>query len=227
MAGKGFAQYKVKGHVLDSSRIFPIELVTVQSTGGKITATDTSGFYSIDVAEKDSIWFSYQGKPTPKYPVLKIADVTQFDIALRIKIDVMREVRIKTRNYKEDSVQNRRDYAKAFEFSRPSLGTMTSVTSSGVGFDVAEIIRLFQFRKNRNMEKFRERLEQEERDKFIDRRFSKGLVKRITGIQKDEELTDFMKKYRPTFEFTSGTSDYDFQFFIKIAYDEYKKRKSA
>jgi hypothetical protein len=220
------AQYKVKGHVLDSSRIFPIELVTVQSTGGKKTATDTSGFYSIEVAEKDSIWFSYLGKPTPKYPVLKIADVTQFDIALRIKVDVMKEVRIKTRNYKEDSIQNRKDYAKAFDFRRPSLGTMTSVTSTGAGFDVAEIIRLFQFRKNRNMEKFRERLEQEERDKFVDRRFSKGLVKRLTGIQKDEELSDFMKKFRPTYEFTAGTSDYDFQFFIKIAYDEYRKTKA-
>lgn len=225
-ATKGFAQYKVKGHVLDSSRIFPIELVTVQSTGGKITATDTSGFYSIEVAEKDSIWFSYLGKPTPKYPVLKIADVTQFDIALRIKVDVMKEVRIKTRNYKEDSIQNRRDYAKAFDFQRPSFGSMTSVTSSGIGFDVVEIIRLFQFRKNRNMEKFRERLEQEERDKYIDRRFSKGLVKKITHIEKEEELADFMKKYRPTFEFTAGTSEYEFQFFIKIAYEEYKKRKA-
>ena len=226
LAGKGFAQYKVKGHVLDSSRIFPIELVTVQSTGGKITSTDTSGFYSIDVAEKDSIWFSYLGKPTQKYPVLKIADVTQFDIALRIKVDVMKEVRIKTRNYKEDSIQNRRDYAKAFDFQRPSVGSMTSVTSSGVGFDVGEIIRLFQFRKNRNMEKFRERLEQEERDKYIDRRFSKGLVKKITHIEIDEELADSMKKYRPTFEFTASTSEYEFQFFIKIAYEEYKKRKA-
>ena len=220
------AQYKVKGHVLDSSRIFPIELVTVQSTGGKITVTDTTGFYTIDVAERDSIWFSYLGKPTPKYPVLKIADVTQFDFALRVKVDVMKEVRIKTRNYKDDSVQNRRDYAKAFDFRRPSLGTMTSVTSTGAGFDVAEIIRLFQFRKNRNMEKFRERLEQEERDKFIDHRFTKGLVKRLTGIQKEEELSDFMKKYRPTYEFTAGTSEYDFQFFIKIAYDEYRKTKA-
>lgn len=225
-AEKGFAQYKVKGHVLDSSRIFPIELVTVQSTGGKMTATDSTGFYVIDVAEKDSIWFSYLGKPTPKYPVLKIADVTQFDIALRLKVDVLKEVRIKTRNYKEDSIQNRRDYAKAFDFSRPSLGTMTSVTSSGAGFDVAEIIRLFQFRKNRNMEKFRERLEQEERDKFVDRRFSKGLVKRLTGIQKEDELLDFMKKYRPTYEFAAGTSDYDFQFFIKIAYEEYRKTRA-
>jgi hypothetical protein len=185
--------------------------------------TDSTGAYTIQVAERDSIWFSFLGKPTPKYPVLKIADVRQFDIALHLKPDVMREVKIRTRNYKEDSLQNRRDYAKAFDFQRPSLGTMTSITSSGVGFDVQEIIRLFQFRKNKSMERFRERLEQEERDKFIDRRFSKGLVKRLTGVEKEEELKDFMQRYRPTYEFTAGTSDYDFQYFIKIAYREYKK----
>lgn len=223
---QGFAQYKVKGHVFDSSRTYPIELVTVQSTGGRMTVTDSTGFYSIDVAEKDSLSFSYLGKPTPKYPVLKIADVMQFDIALRLKSDVMKEVRIKTRNYKEDSAQNRKDYAKIFNFRRPSLETMTSVTSSGVGFDVQEIIRLFQFRKNRSMERFRQRLEQEEKDKAIDHRFTKGLVKKLTGITKEEELADFMKKYRPTLEFTTGTSDYEFQFFIKIAYDEYKKTRA-
>ncbi len=188
--------------------------------------TDSTGAYTIYVGEKDSVWFSYLGKPTPKYPVLKIADVTQFDIALHLKPDVMREVKIRTRNYKEDSIQNRRDYAKAFDFHRPSLGTMTSITNSGVGFDVDEIIRLFQFRKNRSMEHFRQRLEQEERDKFIDRRFSKGLVKRLTGIDKEDELSDFMRRYRPTYEFTAGTSDYDFQYFIKIAYQEYKKTKA-
>lgn len=227
MAGQASAQYKVKGHVYDSTRIFPVERVTVQSTGGQISMTDSSGAYTIYVGEKDSVWFSYLGKPTPKYPVLKIADVTQFDIALHLKPDVMREVKIRTRNYKEDSIQNRRDYAKAFDFHRPSLGTMTSITNSGVGFDVDEIIRLFQFRKNRSMEHFRQRLEQEERDKFIDRRFSKGLVKRLTGIDKEDELSDFMRRYRPTYEFTAGTSDYDFQYFIKIAYQEYKKTKAT
>lgn len=217
------AQYKVKGTVYDSSRLYPIELVTVQSTGGKLATTDTAGKYSIEVAEKDSVWFSFLGKPTPKYPVLKIADVMQFDIALRLKSDVMKEVKIKTRNYKEDSLQNRRDYARAFGFHRPSLGSMTSVTSSGAGFDLQEIFRLFQFRKNKSMALFKARLEREERDKFIDRRFSKGLVKRLTGIQKEDELAAFMKKYRPTYEFTAGTSDYEFQYYIKIACEEFKK----
>lgn len=224
-AGKSFGQYKVKGHVLDSSRLYPIELVTVHSTGGQTALTDSTGFYSIGVGEKDSVWFTYLGRPTPKYPVLKIADITQFDIALRLKSDIMKEVRIRNRNYKEDSVQNRKDYAKVFDWKRPSLSTMTSVTSSGVGFDLDEIIRLFQFRKNRSMEHFRQRLEQDERDKFVDHRFTKALVKRLTGIEKEDELADFMRRYRPTFEFTAGTSDYDFQFFIKIAYDEYKKQR--
>ena len=227
LTNKASAQYKVKGHVYDSSRIYPIEAVTVQSTGGHITMTDSTGAYSISVAEKDSIWFSYLGKPTPKYPVLKIQDVTQFDLALRLKSDVMREVRIKTHSYKEDSVQNRQDYARVFNYQRPSLGTMTSISGAGAGFDVDEIIRLFQFRKNRSMVRFRERLEQEERDKFIDRRFSKILVRRLTGIESEDELKDFMQKYRPTFEFTAGTSDYDFQYFIKIAYQEYKKRQTS
>lgn len=217
------AQYKVKGTVYDSSRTFPIEAVTVQSTGGRITATDSNGRYQIEVAERDSIWFSFLGKSTPKYPVLKIQDVMQFDLALRLRTSVLKEVFVRNRSYKEDSVQNRRDYAKAFDFRRPSLGTMTSVSSSGVGFDVQEIIRLFQFRKNKSMELFRLRLEQEERDKFINRRFTKVLVKRLTGIAADEELTDFMKRYRPTYEFAAGTSDYQFQFFIKVAYSEYKK----
>ena len=227
LGGTASAQYRVKGHVLDSSRTIPIEAVTVQSTAGHMTMTDSTGAYTIVVGEKDSLWFSFLGKPTPKYPVLKIADVNQFDIALHLKMDVMREVRIKTRNYKEDSVQNRRDYAKVFNFQRPSLGTMTSISGAGVGFDVQEIIRLFQFRKNKSMERFRERLEQEERDKFIDRRFSRGLGKRPTGIEKEEELADFMQRYRPTMEFTVGTSDYEFQYFIKIAYQEYKKEKAG
>lgn len=226
-ASKASAQYRVQGHVYDSSRVYPIDRVTVQSTGGQMSMTDSAGAYTIYVGEKDSIWFSYLGKPTPKYPVLKISDVRQFDIALHLKPDVMREVKIRTRNYKEDSLQNRRDYAKAFDFRRPSLETMTSVTSSGVGFDVQEIIRLFQFRKNKSMERFRERLEQEERDKFVDRRFNKGLVKRLTGATNEAEITDFMLRYRPTFEFTSGTSDYDFQYFIKIAYQEYRKQLAA
>ena len=225
VAGNVAAQYKVKGTVFDSSRLYRIEAVTVMSSGGKMTMTDSLGHYQIIVGEKDSIWFSYLGKPTPKYPVLKIVDVNQFDISLRLKSDVMKEVIVRNRSYRMDSIQNRKDYAKAFNFRRPNVGSMTSIGPSGAGIDLDELIRVFQFRKNRSMEKFRERLEEQERQKFIDHRFSKLLVKRLTNLD-GTDLDVFMLKYRPTYAFTLTASEYDFQLYIKKCFELSKSSKS-
>jgi hypothetical protein len=224
-AGSVSAQYKIKGTVYDSSRIYRIEAVTVHSTGGRMTMTDSLGHYQIETGEKDSIWFSFLGKPTPKYPVLKIADVTQFDIALQLKSDIMQEVRIKSHSYRLDSIQNRKDYAKVFNFHRPTVGSMTSIGPNGAGIDLDELIRVFQFRKNRSMEKFRERLEEQERQKFIDHRFSKALVKRLTNLD-GEDLNVFMLKYRPGYAFTLTASEYDFQMYIKKCFEQFKSAKT-
>lgn len=225
VAGVVSAQYKVKGTVYDSSRLYRIEAVTVISTGGRMTVTDSLGRYQISVGEKDSIWFSYLGKPTPKYPVLKIPDVTQFDIALQLKSDVMKEVRIRNRNYREDSIQNRRDYAKVFNFHRPTIGSMTSIGPTGAGIDLDELIRVFQFKKNKSMEKFRERLEEQERQKFIDHRFNKALVRRLTSLD-GSNLDVFMLRYRPSYAFALTASEYDFQLYIKKCFELYKSPKS-
>jgi hypothetical protein len=219
------AQYLVKGTVYDSSRLYRVEAVTVMGTNGRMTMTDSLGRYHILVNEKDSIWFSYLGKPTPKYPVLKIADVTQFDIALRLKSDILKEVIVRNRSYRMDSIQNRKDYAKVFNFHRPTVGSMTSIGPTGAGIDLDELIRVFQFRKNRSMDKFRERLEEQERQKFIDHRFSKAVVKRLTQLD-GSNLDVFMLKYRPSYAFTLMASEYDFQLYIKKCFGLYKSSKS-
>jgi hypothetical protein len=214
------AQYTVKGTVFDSSRHYTIEAVSVMSSAGKITTTDSLGQYRIEVGEKDSIWFSFLGRPTPKYAVLKIADIRQFDISLNISLltrgNVLPEVRIRTRIYKEDSLQNRKEYAKVFNYRKPNLESMTSVNATGAGIDVQELIRAFQFRKNRSMERFRERLLEEEREKFINHRFNKPLVRRLTGLD-GASLDQFMLRYRPGFDFILNSSEYDFQYYIKKA----------
>ena len=225
VAGKLSAQYKVKGVVFDSSRLYRIEAVSVMTTGGRMSITDSMGRYQIDVGEKDSIWFSYLGKPTPKYPVLKIPDVNQFNIALQLKTDVMAEIKIKTRSYREDSVQNRKDYAKIFDFHRPNIASMTTIGPTGAGIDLDELIRVFQFRKNKQTEKFKERLEEQERQKSIDHRFSKLLVKRLTALD-GNDLDVFMIRYRPSYAFALVASDYDFQLYIKKCYELFKQTKT-
>lgn len=195
--------------------------VSVQSTSGNGTSTNNDGYYEIEVWEKDSIWFSYLGKPTQKYPVLLMNDPLHFNISIRISIPELKEVRIFPRNYKMDSIQNRADYAKIFNYEKPKLKVVAPQYGAGVGFDLDEIINMFRFRRNRSMAAFQKRLLQEERDKFIDHRFTKALVIRLTKLS-GNALDSFMQVFRPSYPLTLLTSDYDFQKYIRDAYLRYK-----
>lgn len=222
-SGSLHAQYQVKGTVYDSSRLYALEAVSVMTSSGKGALTDINGNYQIEVAEKDSIWFSYLGKPTVKFPVLKMIDPQHFDIALQINVTVLKGVTVRPRDYRIDSLQNRIDYAKIFNYEKPKLRpTMGGGPGGvGVGFDIDAIIQMFQFRKNKNMLRFQERLVEQEHDKYVDHRFSKQLVRRLTNLS-DQQLDSFMTIYRPTYEFTIATSDYDFQTYIKECYERFK-----
>lgn len=221
LALQGHAQtYKIKGTVYDSSRIFPMEAVTVLSTSGRGTITNSDGHYEIEVDEKDSIWFSYLNKSTIKYPVLKILNPFEFDISIQVNVPVLREVKVRPRNYRQDSLQNRLDYAKVFNYQKPKL--KPTVTGFGVGFDLNEIINMFRFRRNRSMASFKARLEQEERDRFVDHRFSKALVRRLTLLD-SAALDSFMRIFRPSFLFTKLANDYDFQEYIKICFIRFQQ----
>jgi len=216
-------QVKVSGIVYDFSRQNVLEAVSVLSTAGGGTMTDVNGRYTIIVKEEDSIWFSYLGKPTPKFAVLSIANTQRFEIALHVNVTALKQVIVKPRNYLMDSIQNRLDYAKAFNFRRPSLESITSLSpTGGAGFDIEEMIRLFQFKRNRRMEAFRARLLREETERYIDHRFSRALIIKLTQLR-GPALDTFIRWYRPTLEFTEIASEYEFQLYIKKCYFHYDR----
>ena len=114
---------------------------------------------------------------------------------------------------------------KAFDFHKPGISLSNPSSGSfGVGLDLDAFINMFNFRKNRRMAHFQQRLIQEEQDKFIDHRFTKPLVRKITKLTGAEQ-DDFMKKYRPSLEFTSTATDYEFAEYIKLAWQEYERKK--
>jgi hypothetical protein len=207
--------YKIKGTVYDSSRTYPVELVTVLSTSGRGTVTNSDGYYEIEVTEKDSVWFSYLNKPTIKFPVAKIINPLSFDISLKVNVPVLKEVKVRPKNYRFDSLQNRQDYAKVFNYQKPKL--TPSISNMGVGFDLDAIINMFRFRRNKSMQAFQKRLFLEEQEKFVDHRFNKALVRRLTPLT-GNELDSFMIIYRPPYEFALLTSDYEFGEYIKESY---------
>jgi hypothetical protein len=219
------AQVTVSGTVLDISKLNYVENVRVTSTGGRATVTDSLGRYKIMVNEEDSLSFIYNNKPTQKFAVRAIPNPYQFDISLRIpvksKYSVLKEVVIYAKSYKQDSIQNRQDYADVFNYKKP--GVSTSITpGGGVGADINELINIFRFKRNKRLKAFQRRLEDQEKEHYISSRFNRTMITRITGLT-DTPLDTFMVWYRPPYDFTQQADETMFNQYVLNAYYQFRK----
>jgi hypothetical protein len=194
-----------------------MELVTVLTSSGKGTMTDSMGRYKIEVDINDSVYFSYQNKVTGKYPVAKMEDQTQFNMSLHIHVFSLPNVTVRGRNYRSDSLINRREYAKYFNFSKPNPLHSINVGPSGVGMDPNEIINMFRFKRNRQLAELSNRLIKEEQDKYVDYRFNKTLIKKLTLLD-GEPLRLFMQKYRPPYDYAVLTNELEMGYYIQQCY---------
>jgi hypothetical protein len=221
------AQLTVSGTVYDNSKNNFIENVRVISTGGLFAVTDSLGRYHISVLNNDSISFIYDNKPTHKFPVAQIKNTDEFDISLKVtvqsKYTPLRDVIVYGKTYRQDSIENRQTYADIFEYTKPRI--RSGISPGGVaGADVNELINIFRFRRNRQLKAFQQRLELQEKDKYIDHRFSKAFVKRLTALD-GKELDDFLLLYRPSYEFTLDSSELEFNQYIINAYYHFRRLK--
>jgi hypothetical protein len=212
---------EVKGTIFDITQKTPLEGVSVMASNGSGTSTDEFGRYTIKVYATDSLYFSYQGRETGKYPVLSMEDYRQFNMALHVKVYALPNVIVRPPDYRQDSLQNRRDYAKYFDFSKPNPLKSINVGPGGVGMDPNEIINMFRFKRNRQLASLSRRLIAEEHNSYIDFRFSKNFVRELTGL-KEQDLTLFMRKYRPPYDFVVITNQLELGYYIQQCYKKEK-----
>ena len=215
-----FSQVWLTGRVYDSTRMVPVGAVKVSSMKGEIAFTDSIGRYGITVDKNDSVFFTYRGKSTMFFPVNTIRYPAGFDIALQVRVQdkyqTLKEVVVIGKSYREDSLENREKYRKIFEFEGGGLQT----TSAG-NLDPNSLINAFKFRKNKVMRSFQNRLILEEQQKFIDSRFTKSLVRQITGLT-ERDLERFMTLWRPSYELIAFNDEYQFHKYILEASKYYK-----
>ena len=219
------AQISVQGIVYDISKLNYIENVKVMNGAGVVAFTDSMGKYHIWVNEKDSLTFVYNNKATQKFAVTKITDPNHFDISLHInakgKYHVLNEVIVYSKSYQEDSIENRKTYANIYNFSKPGL--KGSVNSDGsVGFDLNEIINTFRFKRNQRILAFQKRLEEQEEEKYVNYKFSKTFIKRITGLE-SPLLDTFILWYKPSYKFAVNSDEVTFNQYILNALKQFKK----
>jgi hypothetical protein len=211
-----FAQVEIRGTVYDQTQRFALPSVSVVSSSGIGTMTDSLGRYHIRVPLGDSIQYSYLGRTTSKFPVREIPTGAPFDMALAVAVDSLPTVLVRSPDYRQDSLENRREYQKVFDYGPDYVKNFKSGNTRRAGFGVGlDLDMLLDPKANRRMLALQKRLEYEERDKYVDHRWNRAMVRRITGLEAPK-LDSFMRQYRPSYEFIkSCETDYEFYKYIQ------------
>ena len=169
------------------------------------------------------------GKSTMKYPVDTISNTESFNVMIHVRAFDLPDVKVRNNYYKFDSVQNRKDYAKIFDFKKPGLRLSNNpgYNPGGVtvGFDLDEIINMFRFKRNRSLLNLQNRLLQQEQDKYIDRRYNKPFVRKLTKLN-SPELDTFMRRYRPDYALMQQMNDLELGYYIEKTFEVYKSEKT-
>ncbi len=219
-------QFTISGTVYDSTRLVPVKDVTVKSSNGTSAITDSAGHFNIVSTDKDSLSFIYQNKPTLQFAVKKIENIANFEISLHVRVTekfkTLKEVKVYSKNFRQDSIENRKYYAKIFNYQKPGIKLTSDAYTGAAGMDINELINAFRFKRNRQLQKMQERLMEQEKENYINYRFNKTTVRRITRLE-GKDLENFMIDYRPDFEFAQNSSILDFYQYILNASYQFKK----
>jgi hypothetical protein len=220
-------QIIISGTVYDSTKLYVVPGVIIKSTGGGSTITDSLGAYHINTDEKDSISFYYANKPTQKFPVKSISNYNSFDISLQVRVfekyKLLKEVKIFTKNYRQDSSENRLSYSKIFDYQKPGLHS-TYTPGSPPGLDIDELINIFRFKRNKMNLVFQKRLIEEEQDKYVNYKFNNTLIKRVTGLS-GVLLDKYKLLYTPSYEFLIIATELEFYEYILNTASQFKKKE--
>jgi hypothetical protein len=194
-------QVLIHGTVYNRAEGKPLSGVSVLSVSGAGTSTDSLGHYQIRLAFTDSLYCSWLGKATARFAVKDIPADQAFDLDLNETNSILLPAFsvIGGKDYYRDSVSNRAYYSKAFGYTgRDGLQDRNPGQTGGVGFSF-DLDNLINPSADNRAQALQQRLQEDERDKYIDHKFNRPLVKKITGLE-TPLLDSFMRVYRPSFE---------------------------
>src|ERR1700744_3032342 len=156
-------QVEVKGTVYDISAQNPVRGVSVLAVSGRGTMTDSLGHYHIVLSVNDSISFSSLGRATTKTAVRDLPQGYPFDISLHVMVDTLPTATVWNRSYQLDSLENRKEYQKVFDYNGNVLHNMKMSQRGGFGVGL-DFDMLLGGKANKRMEALQSRLEWQEKD---------------------------------------------------------------
>lgn len=205
----------VQGRVTDAGNGMPLIAVSVINMRTQNAATTNEyGLYSIEGVEGDKIVFTYVGYKTTeriKPPTVTIANI---NVALEPSSTQLKELIIKSdrrTQYQIDSAERKVIYRTPLNRRPPSP----------FNSPVSAIAELFN-KKARMAYEFQQTFANDEMNRFIDTRYTKEMVKKLTGIS-DDSLGFFMYEYPMPYEFARNASDLEIKMWVRDSYKAWVK----
>jgi hypothetical protein len=192
-------------------------------TANRYDLSDEDGSYHMQAMPGDHIAFSSVGYRADTVTVTASLLTAACPIYLDIRPQELQAVRVgEYSNYQLDSMDRRKEYAWVYEHENTPHVARDRQGADGVG------VTLNIFRNSSSAAKQRihleKRLQKEEEDYYVDYRYNQSYVTKITRL-KGDSLKEFMRRYRPSYDYCRKAANVDILVYINDSYKQYMKRE--
>ncbi|MBS1531610.1 MAG: hypothetical protein JSU01_14990 [Bacteroidetes bacterium] len=118
----------------------------------------------------------------------------------------------------------KKEYSKVYS-PRLNPDAFSTVPGGGAGINL-DAIWASVSREGKDAARVRDDIQEDYMQNVIDYRFNKSYVGNITRL-KGEELSDFMKKYRPSYYLVTNYTEYEFINYVKTSLRRYLRNRKA
>jgi hypothetical protein len=183
--------------------------------------SEEDGSYKIQAMPGDHISFSSVGYRADTITVTASLLTAACPIYLDIRPQELQAVRVgEFTNYQLDSMDRRKEYAWIYDHENTPHVARDRQGADGVG------VTMNIFRNTSSAAKQRihlgKRLEKEEEDYYVDSRYNKDYVAKITHL-KGDSLKQFMQRYRPSYDYCRKAATVDILVYISDSYKQFMK----
>jgi hypothetical protein len=188
-------------------------------TAQRYDLSDEDGSYRIQASPGDHISFSSVGHKPDTVTVTASILTASYPVYLEIKAQYLQAARVEYTNYQLDSMDRRKEYAWVYE-----QGNEKRFEHERKGDGVGVTMNIFRNTSSaaKQRERLEKRLNKEEQDFYVDFRYSKEYVGKITRL-KGDSLKTFMTKYRPSYDYCRRAAMVDMLVYINDCYKQYVK----
>lgn len=231
----------INGMVRDAVTRLPITNAQVISATNTILTTNTGQFNISKLKIGETIVIRMMGYETTELTIGGKMLTDSVFIYLKQDVIALKEIMVKTnRNYKLDSINLRKEYAKVFTYKGPGFTDMfikrdpgyrspfahvnPNSTASLVSLNVRQVVSVLTKKKEQTT-KLKKMLLKDEDAAYVDHVFSKDKIVKLTGLIGDSLIT-FMDQYRPSIATLKKMTEYELNIYIKKSYKEFIKPKN-